>query len=424
MEHDLVLEGRVVTRSGIDDLEVGVTDGKISEVRKQGLRGGRRLRTGSCLIFPGFIDAHVHLREPGWESKEDFRTGSEAAAHGGVTTVADMPNNPRPANSPEALLNKRRLADSRSLVGVELYSGVEPGRIDSIPKLAGGAAGYKIFMARSTGDGVFPEDRLLAAFEAISSTGKPVSVHCEDQKIIDERAKLLRGVDRPDVHCDIRSPEAEVSAVKVAVKRAEEVKGLRLNVCHLSVEDSLAVVEAARSRGAMVDCEATLHHLYFSRKAMLSNSLLRTNPPLRSESDRRALVEALGSGRISFLVTDHAPHLADEKMSEGLSGVPGLDDYGHVVSWLIKQGVDPSAILKVCAANPARFLGLSDRGEVGAGLRADITVLDLKSPEKVDADSLRTKCGWSPYEGETFPGRVRWTIRGGRTLVEDFEVAF
>ncbi|HEV2226539.1 MAG TPA: amidohydrolase family protein [Nitrososphaerales archaeon] len=124
MEHDLVVEGTVVGREGLASLEVGVTDGVISEIKRQGVRGARRIRAGRSLIFPGFFDVHMHMREPGWEYKEDFRTGSLAALHGGVTTVLDTPNNPGPATTGTALDDKKRLAESKSLVDVKFYGGV------------------------------------------------------------------------------------------------------------------------------------------------------------------------------------------------------------------------------------------------------------------------------------------------------------
>jgi dihydroorotase len=120
------------------------------------------------------------------------------------------------------------------------------------------------------------------------------------------------------------------------------------------------------------------------------------------------------------LVTDHAPHTRSEKVTEGLAGVPGLDDYGHIVSWLIKsRGVDPLVIGKICASAPAGFFGLTDRGVIAKGRRGDLTILDLKSPEKVTSESLMTKCAWSPYEGVEFPGRVRFTVFGGKILLDD-----
>jgi dihydroorotase len=423
MEHDLVIEGTVVGQDGPKSLEIGVSDGIISEIKKQGVKGARRIRAERSLIFPGFIDIHVHMREPGWEYKEDFRTGSMAALHGGVTTVVDMPNNPVPTTSISALEEKRKLAEGKSLIDVRFYGGVLSSNLQSLAKMADRVSGYKVYLAKTTGTDAFHYSDLGRAFEAIAKTQKPVSLHCEDQGVIERKQKELQGVSRPDIHCDLRPPEAEVESVKKVVAELTRFPGLQANVCHASAGETLSIIRKARGASMKVYCEAALHHLYFNRRAVLENRMLKTNPPLRSEEDRSALVAGVGDGTVSFLVTDHAPHTADEKTSMGLSGVPGLDDYGHIVSWLAKEvNLDPIMIAKVTSGNPARFAMLRDRGEISVGKRADLTLLDLHSPERVEADEVRSKCGWSPYEGKEFPGRVRWTISAGEPLLDDYEL--
>lgn len=425
MEHDLVVAGKVVGPSGITQMEVGITEGRVSELKKQGLVGARRIEEERALIFPGFIDIHVHMREPGWERKEDFRTGSEAAIHGGVTTVADMPNNPTPAVGVKEIREKLELVRKKAKVDVKLYAGVSNDGLQEVERVADLVAGYKFYLAKTTGSLTFPPDRLERGFSFVAKTAKnAVSLHCEDQGIIDERAQALKDESRPDIYCDVRPPAAEVKSVMRVRAALESHRTLRANICHASTEETLAIVRRGRAQGLNLDCEAALHHLYFSRSAMLENGLLRMNPPLRQESDRAALVRGLGDGTVSFLVTDHAPHLREEKLREGLSGVPGLDDYGHVVSWLVKEvGIDPTIVARVASSNPASFLGLEDRGQLAVGKRADLSIIDMSSPEVVKGTSVRSKCGWSPYEGKTFPGRTKWTIRLGEPLLANFEMA-
>ncbi len=422
MEHDLVLEGRAVLPSGLEETEIGVDDGVISEVRR-GLKGARRIRTGRCIVFPGFVDMHVHMREPGWEHKEDFRHGTLAAVHGGVTTVVDMPNNPTPTTSRAALEQKQRLAEERGVVDVKFYGGVVPANVSALAELEG-AVGYKLFLSETTGTGAFPEVELGRAFGEVAKTSKPAAMHCEDQPIIDRRKMELKGVESQDVYCDLRPPEAEVEAVRKAVAALRGSPKARADVCHASTEGTLSLVRGARGEGLHLRCEAALHHVYFNRKRMLESALLKTNPPLRAEEDRQALVGGLRGGGVSFLVTDHAPHTEEEKLGQGAAGVPGLDDYAHVVSWLMReQEFDPILVARISSSNPSRFLGLGDRGEISPGRRADFAVLDLHSPERVRNEDVRSKCGWSPYEGKEFPGRARWTVSRGRVLLDDFEWA-
>jgi len=422
MEHDLVLEGRVVSPGGLLEAEVGVSEGLVAEVGR-GLRGSRRIRTERCLIFPGFVDMHVHLREPGWEHKEDFRTGTLAAVHGGVTTVVDMPNNPVPTVSAANLELKKRLARDKAEIDVRFYGGVLPEGIGRIREMASGVVGYKLYLSETTGTKAFPESELGRAFGEIASTEKPASLHCESQHVIDRRKKELQGVETTDLHADARPPEAEVESVGTVIAALKNTPELRANICHASTGETLRLVRRARTGGMRVYCEATLHHLYFNRRAMLENRLLKTNPPLRGEEDRQALVAGVLDGGASFLVTDHAPHLEAEKLMDGRAGVPGLDDYSHVVSWLLREhGADPLLIAKVTSSNPASYLSLADRGEIAVGRRADFAVLDTHSPEIVTNDNVKSKCGWSPYEGREFPGRARWVISSGEILMDDFEL--
>lgn len=401
-------------------MQIGVRGGRIAEIKRQGLRGLRKVVAPStCIIFPGFIDTHVHLREPGWEHKEDFASGTAAAAHGGVTTVFDMPNNPVPATDVRTLEIKAKLAKSRGLIDVKLLGGIDS-RLSLIKKIRGLVIGYKIYLAETTGNLLTPHGRLREALAAVGRTGRPTSVHCELQSILDQRREELTGQNRPDLHSDLRPPEAEVESVRMVLAAKGRTK---VNFCHISTSGALGLVEESREWGSKAVCEVALHHLFFSRNCMFHSELLKMNPPLRSESDREAMVLGLKTGKVDFLVTDHAPHTLMEKRNEGACGVPGLDNYGNLVSWLIRRhGFPLETIAAVTAGNQARFFELEDRGSIAVGKRADLTVVDLKAPEKATSGVIRSKCGWTPYEGVEFPGRVRWTIFGGNRLMDDFEL--
>jgi dihydroorotase len=420
LPHELVVEGKAVLPRGVEEVQIAIDGGAISEIASGGLQGSRRVSAHGCLIFPGFIDAHVHLRVPGWERKEDFRTGSRAAVHGGVTTVLDMPNTPRPATTTEVVQEKAERAKRDALIDVRFFGGVEGGHMEKIGELAPLVIGFKLFLAQTTGNMMLPEGLLPEALKRISATGRPASIHCEDQGMIDANSKGMPAVPTPEDHCDARSPESEASSVRTALAAVANTRGARANICHVSTAASLAAVAGSKRGAEGIACEATLHHLYFDRSRV--DDRLRTNPPLRGGSDREALVRGVAGGVVDFLVTDHAPHLLDEKRA-GASGVPGLDNYSNVVSWLMaRAGLGPERVAAVCAGNPARFFGLPDRGSLEVGKSADITILDTKAEETVDSGSLMTKCGWSPYEGETFPGRARWVIRRGKVLMDDFHM--
>lgn len=414
MRYDLVVEGRTVTARGMDELQVGVTGGRIAALRKGGLSGERTIRAEGCVVFPGFIDAHVHMREPGWEAKEDFRTGSMAAIHGGVTTVIDMPNNKVPATTVGVLREKARLARAKALVGVFLFGGVVAENLGRLGSMRDEVVGFKVYLAETTGGLTFPSELLGEAMSAIGKAGRPASVHCEDQSVIDAANAASGGS-----HVLRRPPLAETRAVSEALAARGST---RLNVCHVSTARALAAIGRVRRRGG-VACEATLHHLLLDERAARKNRLLRTNPPLRTARDRAALVDGLRSGGVDFLVTDHAPHTLEDKRA-GAAGVPGLDNYANAVSWLVADaGFPPESIPRFTSANQAAFFGLAGRGEIRVGARADLAVLSMKSEDRVSRDELQTKCGWSPYEGMVFPGRARWTVVGGRVALDDFQLA-
>ncbi len=413
MRHDLVIEGRAINPWAVyNTVQIGIDGAFITAIKKQGLKGEKTLKTPDCLIFPGFVDIHAHLREDSserWNYKEDFRSGTEAALHGGVTTVVDMPNTPLPAINARRLRAKKALARQKSRVDVFFYGLVTGTNLKEVADMGKEAIGYKIFLADSLR---IRTEQLPEAVRAVGS--RPLVVHCEDQALIDSRSSELRAAVDEEPHSWLRPAQAELVAINRVLACCASSR--TINIAHVSVYDSLTLI-----KGGGVHCEVTPHHLFFTRDDLKRRKgLLKTNPPLRTELDRRLLLYAFRSGNIDFLVTDHAPHTKEEKaldILEAPAGVPNLDTFGNFVSWLIfNQGVHPSVIAMTCAYNPAKFLLLSDRGSIEEGKRANLTILEHRTV-KIKAEQLRTKCGWSPFEGYEFPGAVRYTILNGKVHI-------
>ncbi len=404
MRHDLVVEGRVVNSWAVyNNVQIGIDGAFITEIKKQGLKGEDTLKTPHCLVFPGFIDLHAHLREDSsgrWNYKEDFRSGTDAALHGGVTTVADMPNTPLPGINAMRLRARKELARQKARVDIVFYGLVTDSNLKEVADMGKEAIGYKIFLSDSLR---ISTERLPEAIRAVGS--RPLVVHCEDQALIDSIAR------EPGSPADswLRRP---AQAELIAIRRVLACACSRtINIAHISVYDSLAMIKSGG-----IHCEVTPHHLFFTLDDLkMRKGLLKTNPPLRTELDRRLLLYAFRRGEIDFLVSDHAPHTREEKaLEEAPAGVPNLDTFGNFVAWLIySQGVHPSLIAMTCAHNPAKFLALTDRGDIEEGKRANLTILERKRV-KIRAEQLRTKCGWSPFEGYEFPGTVRYTIINGK----------
>lgn len=384
------------------------------EVRRQQLlvENGRVVQRGDLglkpdfswndehLLFPGFGDLHVHLRE-GQEYKEDYHTGIEAALNGGVTFCCDMPNNPTPPVDRQSLAAKQARVPAGD-VHLELYAALGPGTRPF------GARRYKAFLAHSTGPLFF---QTLDEAEAIirEYSGCQLTFHCECPETLEASAGA-------PTHEERRPEKAEVAAVRRVLDWVDRYQ-IRANVAHVS---SLGALELLQDRPD-VTFEVTPHHLFFdteNRWEFERGALLQMNPPLRSPGTREALLQAFRDNKVDFLATDHAPHTLQEK--QGLappSGVPLLDTYGLFLTWLIKKArVAPELLAQACCLRPAQFLGLPDRGRLTPGARADAVVLDLSTHHKVSRQDLATKCGWSPFEGVVFPGRVDSVFVAGRAV--------
>ena len=412
----MVISGKVVDPiDGVYDADIGISKGIIQKISGNELKGEEEKRlNGSQLIFPGFIDPHVHMRCPGWDYKEDFVTGSRAAIHGGVTTVGDMPNLPQPIVTKERLLRKMQLA-SGATVDVLHLGGVNRDNLGDVKKIAPFVPAFKIYTAESTGKLTLDNWlRIDGVVKIISEVRKPITFHCEDQGIIDKSKAALEGKNYPWKHCDERPIESEVRAVERVLAIVKRYK-TTANIAHVSAKESLMLINENKS--GRLTCEVTPHHLYFTKQDMKRlGNMLKINCPLREEKDRKALIGGLKDGLIDMLATDHAPHTLDEKMSNNPpAGMPGLDTYGNFVLYLmINHGIKPQIIARFTSYNAARYFGLADRGRIKKGFIANLTVLDKKGRTRIRKEDLKTKCRWSPFEGVTFPGSVAATIVRGK----------
>lgn len=411
----LRIEGRIANHDAEFEgsIEIDTGSGLITSV---GERTGRSdIDTRDCIIFPGFGDLHVHAREDvtGLQSyKEDFTTLAAAAIHGGVTHVADMPNNIT-APVDDARYDTKQELVAASSVHVTLYGGIGPNTSPLQRHVP-----YKAFMGPSVGDLFFASQAQLE--EVIASyRGKNVSFHCEDPVILDEhRGAATHEARRPAI--------AEGTATEFALYLIEKYE-LVGKLCHYSTREGLQKVIAAKRRGVNVTCEVTPHHLYFDDSMLTEGNRLwlQMNPPLRSPEDRLEMLSALKRGDIDYIATDHAPHTISEKL-EGVSGVPHLDTYGAFTTWLMAEhGFTPQDIARVCSSNPGKWVreflppGFGEGfGAIAPGFVGSLSIIDLTTPYAVTRDSIRTKCGWSPFEGFTFPGSVRHTVLRGQVYTQ------
>jgi dihydroorotase len=365
---------------------------------------------GRRLLLPGAIDLHVHFREPGFEHKETWRTGSRAAAAGGVTTVIDQPNTDPATTTGDAFDRKAEIAAADSIVDYGLNGGVTPDwDPDSLLSRPIAALG-EVFLADSTGDMGIEEETFVDALDRAAAADVLVTVHAEDATEFDESA---RERDDPEAWSAYRTAEAEIVAAERACELAVE-RDVPLHLAHVSTPEAVDAVRAADAAASVpISCEVTPHHLLLSRDdAADLGTFGRMNPPLRSEHRRLELLDRVRDGRVDAIATDHAPHTRAEKDAsiwDAPSGVPGVETMLPLLLGELDLGAELVRGLTVAA--PARILGLDRNGRIEPGERADLVLLS-DDPTPIRGEAMHSTCDWTPFEGLVGRQPVLTTRRG------------
>ena len=433
---DLVLRGGTIvnaTERAVAD--VAISDGSIVAIGDTSLMPPARSVvdvTGMHLI-PGAIDVHVHFRVPGYGHKEDWETGTAAAAMGGVTTVFEMPNTYPPTRSREELLQKKELA-GKACVDYGIYGLLAEDNIGELEELIdGGVNAFKCFMGNTFGNLPSPcTGAMLEGFEIIAPSGLRISLHAEEATIMAWRQQRLEaaGCNAPLDHISARPAVAAVEAVSRAAILAEWT-GARIHVLHISSKAELTPLAEAKRRGVDITGETCPCYLLLdSSDYKRLGSIIRVNPPVREASDKAAIWDAVQSGLIDMIATDHAPHLPEEKNKDRIwdadCGFPGVETQMPLMLTQVASGrLSLEAYVARSSANPAQSFGLWPfKGRIGVGAHADIAILDLDRRETVAAERLHSRGKITPFEGvETVGAPVHTLVRGrfvqrDRMLVE------
>ncbi len=378
------------------------------------------------LLVPGMIDDHVHFREPGYTAKADIASESRAAIAGGVTGFIDMPNTNPPTLTHALLEDKYAVAGRSSVANYAFYFGASNDNLDAIRALDPRTVpGVKVFLCESTGNLCVSDPQTLEG--VFRDSPVIVAVHCEDDRIVHanlDRAKATYGDAIPmRMHPDIRSREACFESTRWAVETARR-HGTRLHVLHVSTADELALFEAGPIAGKKITAETCVHFLRFTdtNYAKLGGRI-KCNPAIKAASDRDALTRALADTRIDVLATDHAPHLAEEKMlayTQCPSGIPLIQfalqsALEHVFDGKLRL----ERLVEATAHAPAALFAIKDRGFLREGYFADLTLVDLNTPQTVKRSDVLSKCGWSPFEGDAFRSSVAATWVNGHLAWND-----
>jgi len=394
-----VIEGKAFIRGRIRKVAIGVENGKIVAIKK--ILYGKTRNYGDMLILPSAVDVHVHFREPGYEYKEDFSTGSKASLLAGITCVGDMPNNIPPIVTDKAFMEKAEKVRGKSYVDYALYAGLKEDMVKY-------ASLYKLYLS---GDNeIFVDyDKLPGLLKKIKEKGAILAVHAEDRECIKRKGKNLEEYEKNNpIKCE-----------EIAIKRIVEINeriGAKLHICH---------VTSAKNAGFLlrknISFGVTLHHIMFSYKSNFKKEAFgKVNPPLRSRNEQSMLFRMVMSGKIPVLESDHAPHTLEEKenFENAKAGMPGAGALLPVMLYFVRKGkIGLKKLVRMVSKNPAELLGIN-KGEIAVGKDADFIVVDFDDVRKIRPLS---KCGWSCYEGmpAIYPRHV-W-IRG-KIAVEDGEI--
>ena len=382
-------------------------------------QGAQHIDASGLCAAPGFLDIHVHLRDPGFTHKEDIITGCKAAAAGGVTGVCCMPNTKPVTDSEEVLsyiLDKAKDADARVYPIASITKGMLGQELNDIAALhACGAVA-----ASDDGRPVENGGMMLKALKEAYKAGVPVISHCEDLTIIDGgiinegRISKELGVKGMD-----RASEDSITAREIVLAESSDTA---IHIAHVSTKGSVQLIREAKARGVKVTCETAPHYMMMTDELLLSyNANFRMNPPLREQEDCEAIVEGVLDGTIDAIVTDHAPHAAEEKANflKAPNGIVGLEtSFAAACTVLVHQcGMSLLDLVKLMSTNPANLLRLPG-GTLREGSFADIVLFDPDRSWTVDAEKLHSKSKNTPFDGLELTGRVVRTILGGKTVFE------
>ena len=432
MPVDLVLHNaRIYTPQGLSTAYIAIDNGKIFKISKTDRpEASTRLNLKGNIVLPGVIDSHVHLRDQLLAYKEDFFSGTAAAAAGGVTSVMDMPNNSPTTMSSESLRERMSLAKNRVFVNVAFYSTFPKNTKEPHFIAKEGAIAFKLYLSMKIGDlSIDNDDSLSYAFETAMEMNIPFAVHAEDRGMLEQRKEEMKRDGKDDIaaYIHVHSPNAEEKAIS-RVTRLAGRSGAPIHVCHLSSLAGLQALSKARTTGFSITCEVTPHHLLLSSRDLKHRKTYAlTDPPLRSREDTAALWSALKRGSIDTIASDHAPHTIEEKKAESVwdakPGIPGLETTLPVLLTQVNEKrLTISELVRLTSEKPATIFHLKDRGWLVEGYWADLAVVDMKQEHKIDSSKFLSKAKYSPFDGWKVKGKLVKTFVKGRLVYDDGEI--
>jgi dihydroorotase len=452
---DLVVEGNAFINGSITKCSIGIEDGKIVALKKI-LKGEEHLDFGEKLVMPSGIDIHVHFRDPGFTKKEDFGTGTQAAAFGGIGCIFDMPNTKPAVITKESLIEKLGIVNKKAFVDFGLYSSIQPE--SNVQKIAEVCSAFKIFLGETTGRLVFPNNAPLAeAIFNINESQRIPAIHAEAENELDQRKEMSASAKNLQDHLRSRPNITESKAIQeildIATKWDEKMNSatfsnLRIHLCHISASESVESLkknqellgfqkrmanknsnnnitdnnininnnnyQIQKQNVVFITTEVTPHHLLLTSNNDLG-AYGKVNPPLRSSNDQAALWSAFNNGIIQIIASDHAPHTQDDKsgsFNEAPSGLPGVETMLPLMLAAHKHHkVSLDRLISAVSEFPAKLFNLP-KGQIAKGYDGDLIVVDFFNETKIKSRNLHSKCGWTPFENMDAVFPILTVVRG------------
>lgn len=434
---DLVItNGTVVTSDAMFPADLAINEGRfvaIAEPGGLGLDAAEVYDAAGKYVLPGVIDGHVHFREPGWEYKEDFGSGSRAAVMGGVTTVLDMPNTKPPTDNPEHVELKRRLAEEKSYCDFGILGLLVQENVAELQPMArSGVVGYKCFLGETVGNIPAPDDgMLLDGLREVAATGLRIGFHAENNQIMQHLIRQAKESGRTDAlaHVDTRPALAEVESIQRMGLFAKHT-GTKIHIFHLSSRDGLKMIDEWRAKGVDITTETGAHYSFLTSEDMRTlGSMLRMNPPVREPGHGDALVAGLADGRVTAIATDHSPHTKEEKLNDNIwiaiSGFAGVETSVRLfLTYAVHANrMTLQQFVRASSEGPAKTWSLYPRkGAIQLGSDGDLTIIDLDQEGVIREAELHGKNNANPFEGHKTRGRAVATIIRGRIVMRDGEL--
>ncbi|MEM3507118.1 MAG: dihydroorotase family protein [Candidatus Bathyarchaeia archaeon] len=424
-----LIDIKIPLNNELIDGGISIVDGKIKKIGKESnlIPLEEKIKGNKCIVLPGLIDVHVHLRDMELSYKEDFYSGTCAAATGGFTTVIDMPNTIPPTNSVERLKEKIEKASKNIVVNVGFHAAFIEDFQEIIKLRKEGAFSLKLYLSEPIVEVDVNNDKtMIDSFINCAKAGILITIHAEDRNEIEKIKESYPINDIFDV-VRLHSLKAEYKAVKRIIELSKITKA-SIHFCHISTIRSVSYIKNAKMEGVDVSYEVTPHHLFLDQRIIKSlKGLAFSVPPIRSKNISLKLRGLLKNNEVDIIASDHAPHAFHEKINENPQkispGFPGLETTLSILLNEVNKGsLTLNHIINYLAKNPAKRFKIKSKGSLEEGKDADIILIDLKKEFKIDGSKFYSKAKYSPFNGFKVKGKVVKTFVNGTLVMDDGEI--